>query len=115
MVPTNRSSLLDWLRADDSCATNVAVSGSFNQPKQVHEGQPQRLTKTLDVDEADVARAPLGVADIGSVKPRFLGQILLGQAQFFAPSSDGVPKTLPDVSRSSPFFHGGTIAGAYYK
>jgi hypothetical protein len=73
-------------------------------------GDAQCTSESHDVQEGDVAFAPLDAADVGPIKPALQGQLLLGPTELFPQAADPSAKKNPRISHitlpfSSPPVH----------
>jgi hypothetical protein len=73
--------------------------------EKLRDGDAQAGRDPLDVDEADVAGAPLDIAQIGPMDAGLFREVLLRQAQLLPVGLDGEAEALADILRGPPFFH----------
>ena len=78
----------------DRACGNFARSRLLDALEEFRDGKRQRGGELLDVDEGEVPRAALDVAEVGSVDLGLLGEFLLGQLKLFAPRLDGEAEPL---------------------
>ena len=86
------------------------LSSSLDGREEFGEFHLQSIRQSFDVDEREVPRPALDVAQIGPVDAGPVGQILLGQPEGLAPRFDGEPEALADIGVAFPFSHPPRIA-----
>ena len=77
-------------------------SRAFDELEQLGDLQAEGLGQALDVQQADVARAPLDVQELGPVYARPRGELLPSQARRLAPVR-GREAELRADARPGPF------------
>ena len=68
----------------------LSTALSLDLAHETREISPERMGDAIHVQEADVAQAPLDIADVGSVDAYLLSQSLLRQAAGGPEPSDGL-------------------------
>ena len=83
---------------------------AFDELEQLGDLQAEGLGQALDVQQADVAWAPLGAQEVGPVDARPRGELLPRQAQRLAPVRDREAE-LPADARPGPFLSESGLGG----
>jgi hypothetical protein len=69
----------------------------LHEPEKLRHRHGKRLRHPLDIDQTQVPRAALDVAQIGPVDVGSVREILLRQAKLLAPDLDGKAEALADI------------------
>ena len=73
--------------------------------EEFRKREVEGVSHALDVDQTNVAAATFDVGQVGTVDANSAGQILLGQAKFLAPGTDGIAEAFANIRSGTPLSH----------